>query len=185
MYLRQAWRDARLVFEPGDSRTKELRLGDDSWTEIWIPDTFFRNEKRSAFHEVTVKNRLLRLNATGHLWYVVKWVSAPTSHPVTLHYTTHLWCKICAARQKTSLSSHHAVKLALQSRCAFRRSVVTRRDMSEHDSSISVLLPVIPGLLVPTHPVHGAASSVLICVVMLLRRMRLMLGWVCMQTLTN
>jgi len=72
MYLRQAWRDPRLVFTTRDSSTTPLRLGDDSWTKIWIPDTFFRNEKRSAFHEVTVKNRLLRLNVTGHLWYVVK-----------------------------------------------------------------------------------------------------------------
>jgi len=72
MYLRQAWRDARLVFVPGISGTTQLRLGDHSWTRIWIPDTFIRNEKRAAFHEVTVHNRLLRLNATGHLWYVVK-----------------------------------------------------------------------------------------------------------------
>jgi len=72
MYLRQAWRDPRLAFIPDITRTTQLRLGDDSWSRIWIPDTFFRNEKRAAFHEVSVKNRLLRLNATGHLWYVVK-----------------------------------------------------------------------------------------------------------------
>lgn len=72
MYLRQEWRDPRLVFTPLDSKLTQLRLADDSWTKIWIPDTFFRNEKRATFHEVTVKNRLLRLNATGHLWYVVK-----------------------------------------------------------------------------------------------------------------
>jgi len=42
------------------------------WTQIWTPDTFFRNEKKAHFHEVTVSNRLLRLDHTGYLWYVTK-----------------------------------------------------------------------------------------------------------------
>ena len=28
--------------------------------------------RRDSFHEVTVSNRLLRLNSTGYLWYVIK-----------------------------------------------------------------------------------------------------------------
>ena len=72
MYLRQAWRDPRLIFPPPDGKTTTLRLGMGKWQDIWIPDTFFRNEKRASFHDVTVPNRLMRLNATGHLWYVTK-----------------------------------------------------------------------------------------------------------------
>ncbi len=71
MYLRQAWRDPRLIYPPPDGKTT-IRLGGGRWKEIWIPDTFFRNEKRASFHDVTVPNRLMRLNATGHLWYVTK-----------------------------------------------------------------------------------------------------------------
>ena len=50
---------------------------------IFIPDTFFRNEKRAAFHSVTVPNRLLKLNSTGHLWYVTK-ISTTLSCPMKL-----------------------------------------------------------------------------------------------------
>jgi len=72
MYVRQEWRDPRLVFMPIHRKIVKVRLGEGSWDKIWIPDTFFRNEKRATFHEVTVNNRLLRLNATGFLWYVTK-----------------------------------------------------------------------------------------------------------------
>jgi len=41
----------------------------------WIPDTYFRNEKRAAFHRVTMRNRMLKLNSTGHLWYVSRYAS--------------------------------------------------------------------------------------------------------------
>jgi hypothetical protein len=76
MYVRQQWCDRRLAFKPtGGGRrgtNQQVRLGDDNWNRIWLPDTFFRNEKRATFHEVTVDNRLLRLNASGCLWYVIK-----------------------------------------------------------------------------------------------------------------
>ena len=72
MYLRQAWRDPRLVFPPIHRKVLEVRLGEASLSQVWIPDTFFRNEKGASFHEVTVKNRLLRLTRDGHLWYVTK-----------------------------------------------------------------------------------------------------------------
>lgn len=83
MYLRQIWRDPRLVFDAIHNKISIVRLGEDSWDKIWVPDTFFRNEKGANFHEVTVKNRLLRLNTTGHLWYVTK-ISATLSCPMKL-----------------------------------------------------------------------------------------------------
>nr|AWJ68188.1 putative GABA receptor 6 [Hirudo verbana] len=83
MYLRQFWRDPRLMFPPIYNKTFEIRMGETSLNRVWIPDTFFRNEKRATFHEVTVNNRLMRLNATGHLWYVTK-ISATLSCPMKL-----------------------------------------------------------------------------------------------------
>jgi hypothetical protein len=73
MYLRQAWNDPRLAFARM-YRTKfsKMRLGENSWNDIWIPDTFLRNEKAATFHEVTAKNRLMILNGQGDLWYVIK-----------------------------------------------------------------------------------------------------------------
>ena len=72
MYLRQSWQDSRLAFDKFPTKLTQLRMGENSWNEIWIPDTFFRNEKGANFHEVTVNNRMLRLSRTGNLWYVTK-----------------------------------------------------------------------------------------------------------------
>jgi len=74
MYFRQAWRDPRLMFNPGHINKSEVRLRYGSWEQLWIPDTSIRNEKKADFHKVTVRNRLLKLNATGHLWYVIRYV---------------------------------------------------------------------------------------------------------------
>lgn len=60
-----------MAFDPVDGIT-EIKLEEGKWNEIWIPDTFFRNEKGASFHKVTVPNRLLKLNATGFMWYVTK-----------------------------------------------------------------------------------------------------------------
>ena len=80
MYFRQSWRDPRLAFKPFKNKT-EIRLHDGSWEQFWIPDTYFRNEKRAQWHKVTVRNRLLRLNATGHMWYVSRydWLQSQSS----------------------------------------------------------------------------------------------------------
>lgn len=86
MYLRQSWRDPRLAYNQnpevknpergeeaqGATLPSTMRLGNNRWNDIWVPDVFFRNEKAAGFHEITVANRLLKLNATGHLWYVTK-----------------------------------------------------------------------------------------------------------------
>ena len=71
-YLRQQWRDPRLRYTPPTKRLEVIKLEGDLWTKIWTPDTFFRNEKKASFHDITVSNRLLRLNYTGFLWYVTK-----------------------------------------------------------------------------------------------------------------
>ncbi|ESN95866.1 hypothetical protein HELRODRAFT_185969 [Helobdella robusta] len=91
MYFRQAWRDPRLSFPPyrapgtsGDPK-KQIRMQDESWNIIWVPDTYFRNEKRAAkFHDVTVANRMLTVNCTGHVWYVTR-ITVTLSCPMTLH----------------------------------------------------------------------------------------------------
>jgi len=69
MYLRQAWNDPRLAFNVTSVRMRTVRL---DRVDVWIPDTFLRNEKDANFHRVSVTNRLLRLSADGDLWYVNK-----------------------------------------------------------------------------------------------------------------
>jgi len=72
MYLRQQWRDPRLAFPAMRDKIVEVKMGPGKWAEIWIPDTFLRNEKGAKFHGVTVENRMLKLDAGGKLWYVIK-----------------------------------------------------------------------------------------------------------------
>lgn len=52
MYLNQYWRDERLAFnafvpmhEIGDSNGDMLTLSGDFAEKIWVPDTFFANDK--------------------------------------------------------------------------------------------------------------------------------------------
>jgi cation transporter family protein len=80
-YFRQNWHDRRLAFR--HEHLKQIKMASGAWDRIWVPDTFFRNEKKAHFHEVTVSNRLLRLNYTGWVWYVTK-ISAVFSCPMKL-----------------------------------------------------------------------------------------------------
>ena len=72
LYLRQSWQDPRLAFKSPDGKLHQMKMEDNFWKNLWVPDVFFRNEKKASYHDVTVPNRLLRINSTGHLWYTVK-----------------------------------------------------------------------------------------------------------------
>jgi len=75
LYLRQSWRDPRLEFRlPPDvtERIDEIKMEEGVWSNLWLPDTFFRNEKAATYHDVTVANRLFRINASGHIWFTSK-----------------------------------------------------------------------------------------------------------------
>ena len=69
LYLRQSWRDPRLSFE-STSTLNKIRAY--VWDDIWVPDTFFRNEISSTTHDLTVHNRLLTIKNDGDVWYVMK-----------------------------------------------------------------------------------------------------------------
>jgi cation transporter family protein len=83
IYLRQSWRDPRLEFVSPNERMTSIRFGNASRQQVWIPDTFFRNEKKAKFHTVTVDNKLMRVDVKGNVWYVSK-ISATLSCPMQL-----------------------------------------------------------------------------------------------------
>lgn len=64
MYLRQFWSDPRLKFEGSN---ESLTVGIEMVKNIWVPDTFFPNEKRSFFHEATTHNSFLRIKPNGEV----------------------------------------------------------------------------------------------------------------------
>lgn len=38
-------------------------------SRVWVPDTYFVNEKAAKYHEITSKNALLRISPDGSLLY--------------------------------------------------------------------------------------------------------------------
>nr|AWJ68194.1 putative GABA receptor 12 [Hirudo verbana] len=66
MYLRQVWKDERLIF---DMTRKNITLNHRQFDRMWTPDVFVRNLKAGVFHQITVPNRLIRLSPDGTILY--------------------------------------------------------------------------------------------------------------------
>ncbi|XP_055894619.1 glycine receptor subunit alpha-2-like isoform X2 [Biomphalaria glabrata] len=71
IYLRQRWIDPRLQFV-NLSKALWLEIDFKLMSLIWVPDTFFRNEKKGQFHDVTVPNRLMHLYRNGTIYYSMR-----------------------------------------------------------------------------------------------------------------
>uniref|UniRef100_A0A8C5N0C3 Gamma-aminobutyric acid type A receptor subunit delta n=1 Tax=Leptobrachium leishanense TaxID=445787 RepID=A0A8C5N0C3_9ANUR len=66
VFLRQSWKDERLSY----NHTKKTLGFDCRFVEkIWVPDTFIVNAKSAWFHDVTVENKLIRLQPDGVILY--------------------------------------------------------------------------------------------------------------------
>ncbi|KAM8746309.1 gamma-aminobutyric acid receptor subunit beta-3 isoform X4 [Acanthopagrus latus] len=66
MYFQQYWRDKRLAYTGIPlNLTLDNRVAD----QLWVPDTYFLNDKKSFVHGVTVKNRMIRLHPDGTVLY--------------------------------------------------------------------------------------------------------------------
>nr|XP_029503727.1 gamma-aminobutyric acid receptor subunit pi-like [Oncorhynchus nerka] len=68
IFLRQRWRDSRLVFPGNESVSVDGRLV----SLLWIPDTFIPDSKRSFLHDVTMENRLIRIFSNGTVLYALR-----------------------------------------------------------------------------------------------------------------
>ncbi len=64
MYFRQFWHDPRLAFDRRPGLDK-LVVGAEYIKLIWVPDTFFVNEKIALFHQATTENQFLRNISLG------------------------------------------------------------------------------------------------------------------------
>ena len=67
IYLNQFWKDDRLAFS--DNNSDSMTLTGDFAEKIWVPDTFFANDKHSFLHDVTEKNKMVRLRGDGYIAY--------------------------------------------------------------------------------------------------------------------
>lgn len=83
-YFRQTWVDPRLRFtKSGDITT--LYVGAEVSKRIWLPDTFFGNEKMAYFHEATTPNVFLRIDHTGEVYRSIR-LTVTSSCPMKLQY---------------------------------------------------------------------------------------------------
>ncbi|XP_022905764.2 gamma-aminobutyric acid receptor subunit beta-like isoform X3 [Onthophagus taurus] len=82
LYLNQYWRDERLAFSNGE---EVLTLSGDFAEKIWVPDTFFANDKNSFLHDVTERNKLVRLNGEGSITYGMRFTTT-LACMMDLHY---------------------------------------------------------------------------------------------------
>ncbi|CAL9695957.1 unnamed protein product [Knipowitschia caucasica] len=69
VFFRQEWKDERLCFK---GPMKQLALNNLLASNIWTPDTFFLNGKKSIAHNMTTPNKLLRLKEDGTLLYTMR-----------------------------------------------------------------------------------------------------------------
>ncbi|XP_077292867.1 ligand-gated chloride channel homolog 3 [Arctopsyche grandis] len=82
MYLNQYWKDERLAFS---TEEEILTLSGDFAEKIWVPDTFFANDKNSFLHDVTERNKLVRLSGDGTITYGMRFTTT-LACMMDLHY---------------------------------------------------------------------------------------------------
>ncbi|XP_076042748.1 gamma-aminobutyric acid receptor subunit beta-like isoform X2 [Oratosquilla oratoria] len=82
MYLNQYWKDERLSFS---SKEEMLTLPGEFAEKIWVPDTFFANDKNSYLHDVTEKNKMVRLHGDGSITYGMRFTTT-LACMMDLHY---------------------------------------------------------------------------------------------------
>lgn len=76
VFFRQSWKDERLCFK---GPMEMLPLNNLLASNIWTPDTFFLNGKKSIAHNMTTPNKLLRLKDDGTLLYTMRY--STSFHP--------------------------------------------------------------------------------------------------------
>lgn len=84
MYFRQFWHDPRLAFEKRPNLNK-LVVGAEYIKLIWVPDTFFVNEKVALFHQATTENQFLRIMPTGDVLRSIR-LTIKATCPLDLQY---------------------------------------------------------------------------------------------------
>lgn len=71
--------------EDEDGSPDALTLSGDFAEKIWVPDTFFANDKNSFLHDVTERNKLVRLSGDGTVTYGMRFTTT-LACMMDLHY---------------------------------------------------------------------------------------------------
>ncbi|KAI3384189.1 hypothetical protein SNEBB_008222 [Seison nebaliae] len=96
LYLRQRWNDPRLqwhhiVHDQFAHLSKKslmnltLTLDSQTLSKLWLPDTFFANDREGRSHDVSKPNKLLRIRSNGDILYSQR-LSLRMSCPMDMRY---------------------------------------------------------------------------------------------------
>ncbi|XP_022834482.1 gamma-aminobutyric acid receptor subunit beta-like isoform X3 [Spodoptera litura] len=83
-YFRQFWTDPRLAYKKR-AGVETLSVGSEFIRNIWVPDTFFVNEKQSYFHTATTSNEFIRIHHSGSITRSIR-LTITASCPMNLQY---------------------------------------------------------------------------------------------------
>ncbi|XP_042830452.1 gamma-aminobutyric acid receptor subunit epsilon isoform X2 [Panthera tigris] len=65
----QTWYDERLRY---NGSFESFVLNGNMVSQLWIPDTFFRNSKRTQEHVITMPNQMVRIHKDGKVLYTIR-----------------------------------------------------------------------------------------------------------------
>lgn len=82
--FRQTWTDERLKFNDYNGQIRYINMIDGE-SQIWKPDTFFRNEKESHVHKLLAPNQLIRIHPDGNVLYSTR-ITLTLSCPMDFKY---------------------------------------------------------------------------------------------------
>ena len=72
LLLRQWWTDDRLDYSKWNTSEQKLELDTKTMNKVWVPDTYFSNERRAAIHSVTTTNKLMHIHRDGTIVYSMR-----------------------------------------------------------------------------------------------------------------
>ncbi|GFN79366.1 glycine receptor subunit alpha-3 [Plakobranchus ocellatus] len=86
--LHLRWEDKRIYHNKAHvlfdtTGIESLDFDPENINKVWVPDIFFPNEKKGSFHEIMIKNQMMRMHKGGTLLYISR-LSVTLSCPMNL-----------------------------------------------------------------------------------------------------
>ena len=133
MYFRQFWQDPRLSFDRRPGLDK-LVVGAEYIKLIWVPDTFFVNEKTAYFHDATTDNQFVRIFHTGDILRSIRYGIQVSKSPSEI-YKYAVGCTGAGAGELhfNHFYPEHCLKL-IDNRYRANLSCLTQQQRSEGGS---------------------------------------------------
>ncbi|TSK42178.1 Gamma-aminobutyric acid receptor subunit beta-1 [Bagarius yarrelli] len=142
MYFQQSWRDKRLSYTGIPlNLTLDNRVAD----QLWVPDTYFINDKKSFVHGVTVKNRMIRLHPDGTVLYGLRiTTTAACMMDLRRYPLDEQNCTLEIESCKFLFNAYHEVETQILYCCCISVGITTVLTMTTINTHLRETLPKIP-----------------------------------------